>query len=156
MQVSLADTSAGRAATARTRRRGHTLPDLIVVLAIMLALAAIAVPAMRRLLDSAQVHAAARELRALFATARTTALAESRAVAVRLDAGGATATVVVAGDTIRRAALRQTYGVALRSSRDSMAFGATGLGSGAANLTVVLTRGPVVDSVVVSRLGRVR
>jgi hypothetical protein len=48
------------------------------------------------------------------------------------------------------------YGVRVTASRDSMAYDARGLGYGAANLSVVVHRGRVAETVYVSRLGRVR
>jgi hypothetical protein len=46
--------------------------------------------------------------------------------------------------------------VSLSTSRDSLAFDVRGLGYGAANLTLVARRGAAADTLVVSRLGRVR
>jgi hypothetical protein len=45
-------------------------------------------------------------------------------------------------------------GVRLESTRDSMAYGASGLGVGAANLRIILSRGSRADTLTVSRLGR--
>jgi hypothetical protein len=65
--------------------------------------------------------------------------------------------VVHAGaDTLRRLHLRARHGVRLSASRDTMAYAPPGVGHGAANLRVILTRGRAADTVVVSRLGRVR
>jgi hypothetical protein len=46
--------------------------------------------------------------------------------------------------------------VRLSTSRDSIAFDVRGLGYGAANLTLVARRGSAAETLVVSRLGRVR
>ena len=48
------------------------------------------------------------------------------------------------------------YGVRISASRDSMAFDARGLGMGAANLSLVARRGRAVDTLFLSRLGRIR
>ena len=53
-------------------------------------------------------------------------------------------------------ALGHAHGVTLASSRDSLAFDVRGLGYGAANLTLVARRGRAAETLVVSRLGRVR
>jgi hypothetical protein len=52
--------------------------------------------------------------------------------------------------------LTAIHHVSLGATRDSMSFDARGLGRGAANLTVAIARGTARDSIVVSRLGRVR
>jgi hypothetical protein len=46
--------------------------------------------------------------------------------------------------------------VSLGTTRDSIVFDARGLGYGAANLTLVARRGSAAETLVVSRLGRVR
>jgi hypothetical protein len=48
------------------------------------------------------------------------------------------------------------HGVTLRASRDTLTFAPTGLGHGASNTTIVVSRGRRADTLVVSRLGRVR
>jgi hypothetical protein len=84
--------------------------------------------------------------------ARTRAVPQCRGPAGK----AATAVVHVGPDTVRHLALGARYGVRLAATRDSMAYVAPGLGHGAANLRVVLTRGLAADTIVVSRLGRVR
>ena len=53
-------------------------------------------------------------------------------------------------------ALGHAHGVTLAGSRDSLAFDVRGLGYGASNLTLVVRRGRAAETLVVSRLGRVR
>ena len=50
----------------------------------------------------------------------------------------------------------RAHGVTLSATRDSMAYAPNGLGYGASNLSIIVRRGAVTDTVVVSRLGRVR
>jgi hypothetical protein len=59
-------------------------------------------------------------------------------------------------DTVRVRELGARYGVRLASSRDSLAFDPRGLGFGAANASIRLTRGAAAETVVVARLGRIR
>jgi hypothetical protein len=46
--------------------------------------------------------------------------------------------------------------VAVASSRDTVTYGASGRGYGAANSTIVLSRGAAAETVFVARLGRAR
>ena len=54
------------------------------------------------------------------------------------------------------AELRDLFGVTLASSRDSLAYSATGLGYGVTNASLVVRRGLAAETVSVSRTGRVR
>jgi Tfp pilus assembly protein FimT len=135
-------------------RPGATLVELVLATVVLALLAAAGDVALRRLADAAAVRAATSEVAGAFIFARDRAAAEARPTAVQLDARSAAVTIVVAGDTIRHTPL--AAGVRLAATRDSAAFAATGLGLGAANLSVVLARGAAAETVVVSRLGRVR
>jgi hypothetical protein len=63
--------------------------------------------------------------------------------------------VHIGADTVARADFTDR-GVRLHATRDSMAYGANGLGVGAANLRLVLSRGARADTITISRLGRVQ
>jgi hypothetical protein len=76
--------------------------------------------------------------------------------AVRLDTVRTAVAVHVRGDSALGRPLGTLYGVRLSTTRDSMAYGGTGLGHGAANLRVVVRRHAAAETVWVSRLGRVR
>ncbi|HEX5832200.1 MAG TPA: hypothetical protein VFY16_14550 [Gemmatimonadaceae bacterium] len=130
-----------------------TIVETTAVLTIVGVCAAAGGLMFRSVLDSASVRAASAELAGTLRAARTLALARGGASAhidterVEVRAGGA---LVIRRD------LAASHGVHLAPSRDSLAFGATGLGRGAANLSIVVRRGAARDTVVVSRLGRVR
>jgi hypothetical protein len=83
-------------------------------------------------------------------------MAQRTPVSVRFDTVAATLELRVRGVVLSRAALGHAHGVALSSTRDSLAYDVRGLGYGAANLTMIARRGAAAESLVVSRLGRVR
>jgi hypothetical protein len=64
--------------------------------------------------------------------------------------------VSVGADTLRKREIGAQHGVRLSASRVRMSYSATGIGYGAANLSVSVRRNDSVDTVFVSRLGRLR
>lgn len=140
-----------------TPRPGSTLIELVVALAILAILLLAGLPGSAALRNRSAVRASATELVSALALARSTALAESRVVAVAMDTGAAARAVVFAWpDTLLDLPLGARYGVSLNATRDSIAYGPTGRGYGAANATLTVRRGQAVDTIVVSRLGRVK
>ena len=137
-------------------RRAHTLAELVVILVIVGIICAIAVPRILRDSDRARVRGAVREVVNALSAARSAAVARGRHVGVRFDPATSTVLVTAGGETILVRDLDAVHGVTITSNRDSLAYAPTGLGYGAANQTVVLERGSAVDTVVISRLGRVR
>jgi prepilin-type N-terminal cleavage/methylation domain-containing protein len=136
--------------------RGFTLPELAVTLSIMSILSAIAMPKAADFIDGVRLRAAIVEIESLFESARHLAIARSEQVAVEIDAGTATVYVTAGADTLRAGRVGVEHGVKLSATRARMAYSAIGVGYGAANLSVFVRRNAVADTVVVSRLGRVR
>ena len=137
-------------------RSGSTLPELAVVLAVTAVMLAIAIPHARRAADRAAVRGAVAEIVATLSTARQMAVAHGDGTVVSIDPTTGTLRVLLQGDTVATRALGTTFGVAVQSTRDRLAYDGRGLAAGAANLTFVVQRGTTSDTVVVSRLGRVR
>ena len=137
-------------------RRGTTLPELIVVITVLGILATIAITRTTRLGDGIRVRAAATETVATFALARRWALSRATRTAIAIDTARSALTVRSYTDTIARRLLGSSHGVAVWATRDSMAYAPNGLGYGASNLTLVLSRGAAAETILVSRLGRVR
>lgn len=138
------------------RRAAMTLPELLIVLAIVGTLLALAVPPIAASADRAAVHAATQDIETAFASARDEALARRSPVWVVFDSALGEVRVRPERAGTRTRGVGSLYGVEVRSTRDSMSYDARGLGWGAANLTVVVGRGRARDTLVVSRLGRVR
>lgn len=137
-------------------RDGSTLIEQVILLAVLGVLTATGVAGGARLFNAATVHGAAREVAELFAMARDRAMATGTRTAVRLDVARGRLAVHAGSDTLARLDLQSSRAVRLESSRDSMAYLSSGLGYGAANLRVIVSRGASRDTLTVSRLGRVR
>jgi prepilin-type N-terminal cleavage/methylation domain-containing protein len=138
------------------RRVGFTLLELIVVLLVMGLLLGLALPRFSALRDRSAVRSAMSELGASFSTARSAAVSRRASVAIVLDTATGAVEVRSAGQTLLRRPLRSIYGTLLASNRDSAVYDPRGLGYGVTNLTVVVRRGAMVDTLTMSRLGRVR
>jgi hypothetical protein len=77
-------------------------------------------------------------------------------VTVRLDTVADALELRMRGAVVSRVALGHAHGVTIAANRDSITYDVRGLGYGAANVTLVARRGRAADSLVVSRLGRLR
>ncbi len=139
-----------------TLRSGSTLIELLVALAIAAALILAVVPGTTALRDRSAVRASTTELVSALSLARSVALAESRVVAIAFDTAAGRTLVFSPPDTLADLPHGQRYGITLSATRDSIAYGQSGRGYGAANATITIRRGAAADTVVVSRLGRVK
>ena len=142
--------------TPSTSRAGVTLVELCLVLALVGILASIAMTQVARYLERAAARAAVAEAAAVVLRARDEAMAQRAPVSVHIDTAAAALELSSRGVVLSRAALGHAHGVALSTTRDSLTYDVRGLGYGAANLTLVARRGAAAESLVVSRLGRVR
>jgi type IV fimbrial biogenesis protein FimT len=137
-------------------RSGHTLSELLVVVALAGALTAIAAPRMRAARDQALVRDAATEIVAALDAARAAAQRLGTLSIARFDTLAGTVRVIVERDTVLVLPFGAELGVSFEASRDSVTYGPSGRGYGAANTSLIVRRGEAVDTVFVSRLGRVR
>ena len=137
-------------------RRAFTITELIVTVCILSILSAIAIPWAGRVLDRVRVRSAAVEIESLFSAARHIAIARAAQATVDIDTVARSIKVSVGSDTIRSRDVGAAHDVLISASRVRMSYSATGMGYGAANLSVVVRRNASVDTVFVSRLGRVR
>ena len=132
------------------------MTEITVTLCILGVLTAIAMPQTAKLIDRIQVRGAVNDIESAFSGARHIAIARSAQSTVEIDTAAREIHVSVNGDIVRTRKIGAEHGVQISASRDRMSYAATGIGYGAANLSVVVRRNSAVDTVVVSRLGRVR
>jgi len=139
----------------RGRRRGATLIEQLWLLVLMGALAALTMTSGSALFAALDVAMAAQETVDLLALARDHAIATGDRTAVRFDVAGTRVVVHVGPDTIAVGDFHGS-GLTLAATRDSLSYAPSGLGVGAANLRLTLTRNARADTITVSRLGRVQ
>ena len=140
----------------RTARRGLTLIELVLVVTLTAVVSLLGVRQLGRYLDHIAAHDATRAAANVIARARDEAVALHAPVVVRIDTAAGTIELQAHGNAFAHTALGAVHGVSLTATRDSIAFDVRGLGYGAANLTLTARRGAAADTLVVSRLGRVR
>jgi prepilin-type N-terminal cleavage/methylation domain-containing protein len=138
------------------RKSGFSLPEVAVALAMMAVVLSIALHRFAALRDATSVRAATGDLGSAFSLARQIAVSNRRVVAIVLDTGRGVVEVRLGGARVARRDLGVTYGVHLGSNRDSAVYDARGVGYGLSNLSVAIRRGRFVDTLTMSRLGRVR
>lgn len=138
------------------RSAGFTLYEIVMVVTLLLILVIVAVPRYMDLRDRLAVDGAASGVVRALVDARAAAMRLGARAAVAIDTHAASLVVHVQADTLSRIPLRDLFGVTLASSRDSIAYSATGLGFGASNTSLIVRRRFAADTVSVSRTGRVR
>lgn len=137
--------------------RGQTLIELVTALATVACMAAIAGPRIRDASDRAAVRAARLTVLSTVALAREEARNRSAPVALAIDAARARLVVVTrGGDPLLGQPVGDESSVALHATGDTVRFAPSGAGYGVSNTTITLERGNAVDSIIISRLGRVR
>ncbi len=137
-------------------RAAVTLLELTAVLSIAGILFAVATPRFVAMRDAAAVHAAVSDAGSAFSLARQTAIARRAPVAVVIDTASGNLLVRSAAGPVVTRSLRRAYSVGVGANRDSVVYDAKGLGYGISNLTLTVRRGSFVDTLTMSRLGRLR
>ena len=139
----------------RTLKPGFTIIETTITLSVIAILSAIVLPKASGFVDSIEVRGAVTEAGALFSTARHVAIARGAQTTLEINAGRGEMSLRVGRDTLQLRELERAHGVSLRTTRTSIVYSPTGLGYGAANLTLVFSRNLAADTIFVSRLGRV-
>lgn len=135
------------------RAGGFTLLEMLVVCIIAGIALGVAAPRMRGLADSFAVDGAAREVTSTFARARLIALRD-RGAEVRIDSAGIS--LFAGGQRLLLKRLAADHSVRIRSTVPLVKYAATGAAMGLSNGSIYISRGKAADTVVISRLGRVR
>jgi Tfp pilus assembly protein FimT len=125
-------------------------------MAVLTVLIAITVPRASALVDRISVRGATQDVVLALSAARAAASRRGAYASFVADTRSGRLRVVSGGETLLERDVRHTRGVRLEASRESVTFAPGGLGWGAANTTVIVSRGTRSDTVVMSRLGRVR
>lgn len=137
-------------------RRGTTILELALTLSVISILSALAYPRIAGLLDGIHVRGTATEVHSLFTAARHHAITRAERITVQIDTARAAITLATETDTLRTRALGDAHGVKLAANRASFTYSPIGIGYGAGNMTIIIRRNARVDSLFISRLGRVR
>lgn len=142
----------------RWARAAFTLFELALVITLTGVLLTVALPRLAALRDRSSVRAAMADLSSAFSLARRAAIAQRTLVSVVLDTASGTVEVrgFMGAERLTRRTLGATYGIVLGADRDSAVYDARGVGYGISNLSVTARRGAVVETLTMSRLGRVR
>ena len=138
------------------RTRGVTLIELLLALALLAVLISIAVPRTSAVVDRLRVRGAAQDIMLGLASARSAAVRRSDFASFVVDPVAGRIRVVCRGETLFARDVAGARGVRLEATRESITYAPTGMGWGAANTKVVVSRGGQTDTIVTSRLGRVR
>jgi len=137
-------------------RRGFNIIEIIIALVIAAVLAVIVLPRAASFIDSIEVRGAVTEIESLFSTARHVAIASGVQSSLDIDPAAGTISVRVGAEVVRTREVVAAHRVSLQATRSSITYAPTGMGYGAGNLSLIVSRGRAVDTIFVSRLGRVR
>lgn len=137
-------------------RRGFSLPEIVLVLALIGILVGIAIPPLSGALDRIEVRTAANHVVAAHQRARMMAVAQGQVLVLSVNRnelairrqGQATPLWVEAGPAAN--------GVVLDGPGHTFTFSPEGLTFGFSNATLRLSRGSATRTVTISKLGRVR
>ena len=137
-------------------RRGLTIVELLISISLFALLVTFITTRIGGRLDNLAVSSVAAEVTGAFAVARNAAIARGTYVTIRVDSTRKSVVVFAGADTLLQRLAGAVHRVNIASNRDSLAYNPLGHGYGASNQSIVITRGAAAETVVVSRLGRVR
>jgi len=136
-------------------RRGTMLVELIVTLVITGIVMAMAVPSVRTILNRMELKGATHDVVLGLWAARNAATMRGDYVSFVLKESTGQLQVLSGADTLFMRDVGVRHGVTLSVTRDSITYAPGGIGYGAANTRIVISRGGTSDTITTSRLGRV-
>jgi prepilin-type N-terminal cleavage/methylation domain-containing protein len=137
-------------------RRGVTLLELALVLAVTGLLFGIALPSLNRMADGLAVHNASLGIVSAHRRARLSAILQNRLLELTITADTLAIRVPGAPGNLWHGPGPSADGVALAGPPRTMTFSPVGITVGVSNASFKLSRGTATQTVVVSRLGRIR
>jgi general secretion pathway protein H len=137
-------------------RRGFSLVELVLVLAVSGLLFGIALPRLSAAMDQIEVSAAANHLLAAHRRARILAIVRGEVLVLTVSAEGLVIRARGTADSIWAEDGPASAHVVLEGPPRQFTFLPEGLSMGLSNATLRLTRGAAARTLVISRLGRSR
>jgi prepilin-type N-terminal cleavage/methylation domain-containing protein len=139
-------------------RRGFTLIEVLMVVAIVGILLAVVVPKYGSIASTMNVRSAKQEMATLLAQGRATAIQTNQTVKV-IRSGNVVSLIAVSGTTstiIAQQDLGSQFGVTLSATRDSLAYDSRGMVTGnTTTLKFIVSNATTRDSVCLMALGKV-
>jgi prepilin-type N-terminal cleavage/methylation domain-containing protein len=137
-------------------RAGHTLPELMLSLAVGAILLTMAVPRLIRAIDQIEVDAAVGRVVGAHQRARMMAVARGEVLTLGVDSARLSIVSRSGGAPLWLHEGPAESGVTLAGPTRHFTFSPSGVTLGLSNASLVLSRGTSVRTLVFSRLGRVR
>src|SRR6478672_6107919 len=137
-------------------RKGFTIIEIVILITIAGLLSAITLSRAGVFIDRIGVHGATTEVESMFSRARHIAIAKGNPTVLDIDPVRSTLTIRGSTEVLSSRDLRAAHGVDIVTNRTSITYSPIGIGYGASNFTMILSRGRAADTIYVSRLGRVR
>ncbi len=135
---------------------GFTLIEIVLVISLAGILAAITLSKAGSFIDRIEVRGATTEAESMFSRARHIAIARGIQTTLDIDPARQSLSIRTATEFLSSRDLGLTHGVDISTNKTSITYSPIGVGYGAANFTMILSRGRAADTIYVSRLGRVR